>query len=69
MGMLGVFLAIAVVIGVALLWLGYDIVKATIGLGALAIPVWAMLWVFFTFGWEIPVLVAGIAVTGLALTR
>ena len=64
-----VFLAIATVILVALLWLGYDIVKATIGLGALAIPVWGMLWVFFTFGWEIPVLIAGVTVTGLALTR
>ena len=64
-----VFLAIATVILVALLWLGYDIVKATIGLGALAIPVWAMLWVFFTFGWEIPVLIAGVTVTGLALTK
>ena len=64
-----VFLAIATVILGALLWLGYDIVKATIGLGALAIPVWAMLWVFFTFGWEIPVLIAGVTVTGLALTK
>jgi len=64
-----VFLGIVTVIGIALLWLGYDIVKATIGLGALAIPVWAMLWVFFTLGWEIPVLIAGVTVTGLALTR
>ena len=64
-----VFLAIATVILGALLWLGYDIVKATIGLGALAIPVWGMLWVFFTFGWEIPVLIAGVTVIGLALTR
>ena len=64
-----VFLAIATVILGALLWLGYDIVKATVGLGALAIPVWAMLWVFFTFGWEIPVLIAGVTVTGLALTK
>ena len=64
-----VFLAIATVILGALLWLGYDIVKATIGLGALAIPVWGMLWVFFTFGWEIPVLIAGVTVTGLALTK
>ena len=64
-----VFLAIATVILVALLWLGYDIVKATVGLGALAVPVWAMLWVFFTFGWEIPVLIAGVTVTGLALTK
>ena len=64
-----VFLAIATVILGALLWLGYDIAKATVGLGALAIPVWAMLWVFFTFGWEIPVLIAGVTVTGLALTK
>ena len=64
-----VFLAIATVILGALLWLGYDIVKATIGLGALAIPVWGMLWMFFTFGWEIPVLIAGVTVTGLALTK
>ena len=64
-----VFLAIATVILGALLWLGYDIVKATIGLGALAIPVLGMLWVFFTFGWEIPVLIAGVTVTGLALTK
>lgn len=64
-----VFLAIATVILGALLWLGYDIVKATVGLGALAIPVWGMLWVFFTFGWEIPVLIAGVTVTGLALTK
>ena len=64
-----VFLGLATVVLVALLWLGYDIIKATIALGALAIPVWAMLWVFFTLGWEIPVLIAGITVTGLALTR
>ena len=45
-----VFLGLATVVLVALLWLGYDIAKATIALGALAIPVWAMLWVFFTLG-------------------
>jgi hypothetical protein len=64
-----VFLGLATVMLVALLWLGYDIAKATIALGALAIPVWVMLWVFFTFGWEIPVLIAGVTVTALALTR
>ena len=64
-----VFLGLATVVLVALLWLGYDIAKATIALGALAIPVWAVLWVFFTLGWEIPVLIAGITITGLALTR
>lgn len=64
-----VFLGLATVMLVALLWLGYDIAKATIALGALAIPVWVMLWVFFTFGWEIPVLIAGVTVIGLALTR
>jgi hypothetical protein len=69
MAILLVFLGLATVILVALLWLGYDIVKATIGLGVLAMPVWAMLWVFFTFGWEIPVIIAGVIVTGLALTR
>ena len=64
-----VFLGLATVVLVALLWLGYDIAKATIALGALAVPVWGMLWVFFTFGWEIPVVIAAVTVSGLALTR
>ena len=64
-----VFLGLATVVLVALLWLGYDIAKATIALGALAVPVWGMLWVFFTFGWEIPVVIAAVTVSELALTR
>jgi len=28
-----------------------------------------MIWVFLVVGWEIPVIIAGVTVTGLALTR
>jgi hypothetical protein len=69
MAILLVFLGLATIILVALLWLGYDIVKATIGLGALAVPTIGMIWVFLVVGWEIPVIIAGVTVTGLALTR
>ena len=69
MGILGVFLAIAVVIGVALVWLGVDTVKAFWGMGALAVPTIGVIWLFLAVGWEIPVLIAVLTVSGLALTR